>query len=212
MFDEGPEALNQPFAGREVFFHSTSRICGQVFSPRQYLSMSTGAAASRFILVVFSAAAFRAMELITILNRCHRFRGFVYRRARFSAHGKSIEVAIRPRKGSAAICLRLSSPRAPVMIGCEKGGSSSFCSGLVFFLASMRRVDCPRCRAVVVEEVPWADGRMPRSPKPTCCIWPAGPPALLERNGRSLLPLTSNGTRSSRCRRARGLPCPGLAP
>ncbi len=33
------------------------------------------------------------MELITILNRCHRFRGFVYQHAHFSADKKSIEVA-----------------------------------------------------------------------------------------------------------------------
>jgi hypothetical protein len=33
------------------------------------------------------------MELITILNRCHRFRGFVYQYAHFSANKKSIEVA-----------------------------------------------------------------------------------------------------------------------
>ena len=46
------------------------------------------------------------MELITILNRCHRFRGFVYQHARFSADQKSIEVSVRPRKGSAAICSR----------------------------------------------------------------------------------------------------------
>jgi len=43
------------------------------------------------------------MELITILNRCHRFRGFVYQHAFFSADKKSIEVAVRPRKGSAAV-------------------------------------------------------------------------------------------------------------
>ena len=35
------------------------------------------------------------MELITILNRCHRFRGFVYQHAYFSADKKSIEVAVR---------------------------------------------------------------------------------------------------------------------
>ena len=38
------------------------------------------------------------MELITILNRCHRFRGFVYQHAHFSADKKSIEVAVRPRR------------------------------------------------------------------------------------------------------------------
>ena len=46
------------------------------------------------------------MELITILNRCHRFRGFVYQHAHFSADKKSIEVVVRPRKGSAAVCSR----------------------------------------------------------------------------------------------------------
>ena len=43
------------------------------------------------------------MELITILNRCHRFLGFVYQHAHFSADKKSIEVAVRPREGSAAV-------------------------------------------------------------------------------------------------------------
>jgi len=46
------------------------------------------------------------MELITILNRCHRFQGFVYQHAHFSADKKSIEVAVRPRKGSTAVCSR----------------------------------------------------------------------------------------------------------
>jgi hypothetical protein len=50
------------------------------------------------------------MELITILNRCHRFRGFVYQHAYFSAAKKSIEVAVRPRKGSAAVCSRCHLP------------------------------------------------------------------------------------------------------
>ena len=40
------------------------------------------------------------MELIAILNRCHHFRGFVYQHARFSKDKRSIEVAVRPRKGS----------------------------------------------------------------------------------------------------------------
>ena len=51
----------------------------------------------------FAATRLRAMELITILNRCYRFRGFVYQHAHFSADKKSIEVAVRPRKGSVAI-------------------------------------------------------------------------------------------------------------
>ena len=55
-------------------------------------------------------APVRAMELITILNRCHRFRGFVYQQAHSSADKKSIEVAVRPRKGSVAICSRCHLP------------------------------------------------------------------------------------------------------
>lgn len=50
------------------------------------------------------------MELITILNRCHHFRGFVYQRARFSADKTSIEVAVRPCQGSAALCSRCHQP------------------------------------------------------------------------------------------------------
>jgi hypothetical protein len=35
-------------------------------------------------LVVLAGTIFRAMlQLITILNRCHHFRGFVYQQARF---------------------------------------------------------------------------------------------------------------------------------
>ena len=59
---------------------------------------------------VSPTASVRAMELITILNRCHRFRRFVYQQAHFSADKKSIEVAVRPRKGSVAICSRCHLP------------------------------------------------------------------------------------------------------
>jgi len=39
------------------------------------------------------------MHLITILNRCHRFRGFVYQHAYFSADKKSIEVGRATAQG-----------------------------------------------------------------------------------------------------------------
>jgi transposase len=109
---------------------------------------------------VSPTAPVRAMELITILNRCHRFRGFVYQQAHFSADKKSIEVAVRPRKGSVAICSRCHLP-AP---GYDQLGERRFeftplWGVLVFLLYTMRRVDCRRCGVVTVEEVPWGDGK-----------------------------------------------------
>jgi hypothetical protein len=74
---------------------------------------------------VSPTASVRAMELITILNRCHRFRGFVYQQAHFSADKKSIEVAVRPRKGSVAICSRCHLP-APGYDQLGDGALSSF--------------------------------------------------------------------------------------
>ena len=50
------------------------------------------------------------LQLITILNRCHHFQGFVYQQARFSADHKSIEITVRARKGSRAICSRCHQP------------------------------------------------------------------------------------------------------
>ncbi len=43
-------------------------------------------------------------------NRCHRFKGFVYEHAHFSADKKRIEVAVRARKSSAAVCSRCHLP------------------------------------------------------------------------------------------------------
>src|SRR5579859_5804726 len=66
-------------------------------------------------------AAF-AMELITILNQCHRFRGFVYHHDRFSPDKKVIEIGVRPPARSAPLQPanrpRLSSQRrVPAVLG-----------------------------------------------------------------------------------------------
>ncbi len=61
-------------------------------------------------LAAIYGGAFAAMELTTILNRCHHFRGFVYEHARFSTDKRSIEVVLRPRKGSPAVCSRCHLP------------------------------------------------------------------------------------------------------
>ena len=67
--------------------------------------------AAQFILVVLAFSSFHFMpQLVTTLNRCHRFPGFVYQQARFSSDHKSIEIAVRPRKGSKALCSRCHEP------------------------------------------------------------------------------------------------------
>jgi hypothetical protein len=54
----------------------------------------------------FAATRLRAMELITILKPQLSLPAFVYQHAHFIADKKSIEVAVRPRKGPAAVCSR----------------------------------------------------------------------------------------------------------
>jgi len=100
------------------------------------------------------------LQLITILNRCHRFPGFVYHQARFGSDRKSIEIAVRPRKGSRAVCSRCHQPAPGYdQLAERRFEFIPFWGFLVFLRYSMRRVDCRRCAAVVVEEVPWADGK-----------------------------------------------------
>jgi transposase len=67
---------------------------------------------------------------------------------------------VRPRKGSKAICSRCHESAS----GYDQLPERSFefipfWGFLVFLLYSMRRVDCRRCQAVVVEEVPSGDGK-----------------------------------------------------
>ena len=100
------------------------------------------------------------LQLITILNRCHRFPGFVYQQARFSSDHKSIEIAVRPRQGTTAVCSRCHQPAPGYdQLSERRFEFIPFWGFLVFLLYSMRRVNCPRCQAVVVEEVPWGDGK-----------------------------------------------------
>jgi hypothetical protein len=60
---------------------------------------------ARYIWVILAVLLFAfVLQLITILNRCRRFPGFVYHQERFSSDHESIEIGVRLRKGSAAVC------------------------------------------------------------------------------------------------------------
>src|SRR5207302_8249253 len=138
------------------------------------------------------------MELITILNSCHRFRGFVYQHAYFSADKKRIEVAVRPRKGSAAVCSRCHLP-AP---GYDQLAERRFefiplWGFLVFLLYTMRRVDCRRCGVVVVEEVPWGDAN-DTDQSIHALPGPLGAATVMERGGGGLSHPLGQGFRRGR--------------
>src|SRR5260370_17256286 len=77
---------------------------GQPSKPRQYRSSRSGdAGTARFILEVFADVRL-AKELITLLNRCHRFRGFVYHASPFTSGYNSIQDSVRPPKRSTPTC------------------------------------------------------------------------------------------------------------
>lgn len=102
------------------------------------------------------------MLVKTILNHCQKFKCFVYGKVRFVPHGalSCLEVEVKPRKGSAAVC-SCCHQAAPCYDCAKEPRRFEFVplwGFAVFFVYFMRRVDCPHC-GVKVEEVPWADGK-----------------------------------------------------
>ena len=96
------------------------------------------------------------MEPITGMNRCHTSGVFVYEHARFSADKKSIEVVVRPRKRSAAICSRCDQRATGYDQRAERRFEFIPLRVFVLLLYAMR---CRCCGVVAVEEVPWGDGK-----------------------------------------------------
>ncbi len=103
------------------------------------------------------------MQLKTILNRTQKFKSFVYGDAKLveSAKKPTVEIPIRPRKGSRPICSICLKPGPTHDHGRERRFEYIPLWGhLVFFIYVMRRVNCPTC-GVRVEAVPWAEGKSP---------------------------------------------------
>ena len=99
------------------------------------------------------------LDLTTILNHCHHFPGFVYRQPRLDRENHILEVVVRPRRGSAAVCSGCHQPAPGYDTLAERRFEFiPFWGILVFFLYCMRRVNCRNC-GVVVEQVPWAEGK-----------------------------------------------------
>ena len=99
------------------------------------------------------------MLLTRLLNACHHHSGFVYQGARLDEATKTIEVQVRPRRGSKPCC----SGCGQCAPGYDQLPERRFefipmWGFAVLLLYGMRRVRCAAC-GVKVEQVPWAMGK-----------------------------------------------------
>lgn len=109
------------------------------------------------------------MRLVTILNRVEKHKSFVYVDAEFESTGTgatrqdSLLIEVRPRWGSRPVCSACGAQGATYDTAPEERRFEfvPLWNIAVFFLYRMRRVDCQRCERVVVERVPWSDGKSP---------------------------------------------------
>lgn len=100
------------------------------------------------------------MLLTRLLNACHHFPGFVYASAHLRQASQTIEIEVRPRRGSRPCCS-----------GCGRRGNGydrlpvrrfefiPVWGFAVVLLYAMRRVDCRHGCGVKVEQVPWGIGK-----------------------------------------------------
>jgi transposase len=99
------------------------------------------------------------MRLISLLNHYQHFPGFVYEKARHCVHSQTIEISVRPRRGSRPVCSGCHKP-APGYdhLSLRRFEFVPLWGCMVVLLYRMRRVDCRTC-GVRVEVVPWGIGK-----------------------------------------------------
>ncbi|MGH8034097.1 MAG: ISL3 family transposase [Lysobacterales bacterium] len=99
------------------------------------------------------------MLLTRLLNACHHFPGFVYVAAKLNEALKTIEIDVRPRKGSKPHC-SCCHKRAPGydQLPLRRFEFIPVWGFAVVLLYAMRRVECKTC-GIKVEEVPWGMGK-----------------------------------------------------
>ena len=97
--------------------------------------------------------------LARLLNACHHFPGFVYAAVRLIEATSSIEVDVRPRRGSKARCSCCGKPAPGYdVLPVRRFEFIPIWGYAVMLLYAMRRVQCRHC-GVKVELVPWAVGK-----------------------------------------------------
>lgn len=103
------------------------------------------------------------MLLKTLLNRVAPQTSFVYAGTTFTTvEGRlALEVQVQPRRNSRPVCSGCHRKRPGYdRLPPRRSRLVPLWQIAVFFVYALRRVACPRC-GIVVEEVPWADGKSP---------------------------------------------------
>jgi transposase len=102
------------------------------------------------------------MLITTLLNKVNKLKGFVYCQIIEDINAKvpTLIIKIRPRTGHKHICsvCQTASPGYDTL-PVRQFQFIPLWGYAVFFKYAMRRVSCPRCSKVVVEQVPWAVGK-----------------------------------------------------
>jgi transposase len=99
------------------------------------------------------------MLLARLLNACHHFPGFVYAAVRLIEATNTIEVDVRPRRGSKPHCSCCGSTAPGYdVLAVRRFEFIPVWGYAVMLLYAMRRVQCRQC-GVKVEQVPWAMGK-----------------------------------------------------
>ena len=97
--------------------------------------------------------------LTRLLNACYHFAGFVYAAARLNQATATIEVQVRPRRGSKPHCSGCGKTAAGYdLLPTRRFEFIPIWGYAVQLLYAMRRVQCRQC-GVKVEQVPWAMGK-----------------------------------------------------
>ena len=107
------------------------------------------------------------MRVLTLFNRCSRYKSFVFKKISFSEDGDSLKMSVKARKNGRPLCSVCLKPgpiydterkprifEAPPLI---YGPDSLFPVSLVY---CMRRVSCAGC-GIKAEAVPWGEGKRP---------------------------------------------------
>ena len=99
------------------------------------------------------------MLLTRLLNACHHFPGFVYATARLIEASSTIEIDVRPRRGSKPRCSCCGKTAAGYdVLPVRRFEFIPIWGYVVQLLYCMRRVSCRHC-GVKVEQVPWGMGK-----------------------------------------------------